>query len=206
MSCKTFTMVLNIEGRIFHTTERTAKAIPGSLLSSLGVDSEHYDVDTNAYCFDRDSSLFPHILAAHRDSEVHVPQDVCAIRFRKEMEFWKIPKSFISPCCWNYFYGIYEDLTTLYKIIDTLPKEHKLKLNTTLDKLVGIKKIRSECTEITKQTNTNTNENSWRQKIWLFLDEPRSSKAAMVLFFPLFFFNICHYKNVKMKEGLWMTY
>ena len=37
VSCKTFTMVLNIEGRIFHTTERTAKAIPGSLLSSLGV-------------------------------------------------------------------------------------------------------------------------------------------------------------------------
>ena len=171
-----FDVTLNIEGRIFQTTEATIKNLPGSLLGTLNENSTYFDPKTKAFCFDRDSTLFRYILTAHRNGEIHVPQDMCAIQFKKEMDFWGVPETLIAPCCWNYFYKSSDDLETLRKIIQTLPRANHLAVN----KMIDGTQTKDKQTRTGSMKHGSTSRRTLKEKIWLFLDEPRSSRLAMV--------------------------
>ncbi|XP_045176546.2 potassium voltage-gated channel protein egl-36-like [Mercenaria mercenaria] len=176
---------IDLSGTIFKTKRLTLKAINGSYLSKLN--------DTvNKYYFDKDPTLFRHILNAHRDGTVHVPRDVCPMLFKKELLFWNIPLSLVAPCCWKYLYEAESDVET-FKIL--LQEENKYDSTNKVDEAqVGIKQTMfagdsMTDSEVIEDVNENQigNKRTRASRVWLFLEEPGSSAAAKIwCFFYIF--------------------
>lgn len=148
---------LNIGGTIFQCRAETLKTFPDSLLAHLDEGTEHYNFEKAEYYFDRNPLLFAYILDASRKGTIHLPKNQCGVTFREELDFWNISPRHVSPCCWEALYRSEEDVSTMKKLIKNMKE------------------------------NTNTclllkEDVSLRQKIWLFLDEPSSSRAALVRF------------------------
>ena len=163
-------ITINVSGKEFKTSLKTLTAIPGSLLSTLTEDSEYFDPVTNTYSFDKDASTFKHILEAHRSGEIHLPRNMCPRKFRKEMEFWRLPQRMIPSCCWKAFYEADDETETLNIIM-------KSSANATTNNKVGITTNETE-DKLDNTANTKT----MQEKIWLFLEEPQTSRAAKVGF------------------------
>ncbi|XP_045174665.2 potassium voltage-gated channel protein Shaw-like [Mercenaria mercenaria] len=181
------TVEIDLSGIIFKTKRSTLKAINGSYLSKLK--------DTvNKYYFDKDPTLFRHILNAHRDGTVHVPRDVCPMLFKKELLFWNIPLSLVAPCCWKYLYEAESDVET-FKIL--LQGENKYDSQNKVDEaqvcikqaiFAGDSKTDSDVTEDGNK-NQIGNKQTTASRVWLFLEEPGSSAAAKV-------FTVLYYINM----------
>ncbi|OWF39580.1 potassium voltage-gated channel protein egl-36-like [Mizuhopecten yessoensis] len=150
---------INIRGVRFETRCSTLRFFPKSLLASLNHNSEYWDEENDEYFFERDPDIFNSILNLYTMHELHVPKNICGTVFRKEMEFWKIPVSCISECCWKAYYEI--DDTT--EVMENLRKANSVN---------GLKMKEDEIDEI--------NRDSIRYKIWLALENPKSSKAALI--------------------------
>ncbi|KAL4224966.1 hypothetical protein ACF0H5_015662 [Mactra antiquata] len=158
---------LNICGTVFKPTMATVQSIDGSKLSNL-------DKSVTVHYFDRDPSLFKHILNAHRSGIVHIPRDVCPMTFKNEMEFWNVPLHFVAPCCWRYLYEPESDISTLKTLIESdsqFNSSYKVDpIRTNLAKNV-FKDVKTE-------NNLTADRSSTSYRIWLFLEEPGSSLAA----------------------------
>ena len=148
-------ITLNIGGTVFQCFAETLKTFPDSVLAHIDESNDHYVAETRQYFFDRDPLTFFHILNASRKGSIHVPKDMCGTTFREELEFWKISPRHVAPCCWEALYKSEEDMSTMQKLIQNL----KEKTTTCLLLKPGA---------------------DFRQKIWLFLEEPNSSKYALV--------------------------
>ncbi len=168
---------LRLRHTTFHLTPTNLAKIPGSKLARLAndkcknlllqpemdmndrlIDNKSDEAD---FEFDRSPLLFSVIYDAVLDGHLHLPQRLCHQALHGELVFWDINPQLLQPCC----YGVYE------------AERDKL------DKIEAIKKQwPPRCvTDNYDHTKFDDYEHSWRQKMWITLENPRSSTAAMVI-------------------------
>ena len=94
----------NVGGKLFECYFVTLKRFPESRLAKLDDKSINFHSDSNEFFFDRNSLAFEAILEACRTGELHMPRDLCNATIQRELEFWGISPSYLSPCCWKTFY------------------------------------------------------------------------------------------------------
>ena len=145
----------NIGGSTFKCYEKILSTFPESKLANLDKEEIVYDVEENEYFFDRNPILFTYIIDSFRKKAVHLPKDICGTSFKEELEFWEIPRHHVAPCCWEALYGNEDDIETVNLLMTSL--EQKSKTNRTV------------------QDKTD-----FRRKMWLLLEEPKSSRNALV--------------------------
>ncbi|TKR87790.1 hypothetical protein L596_012137 [Steinernema carpocapsae] len=63
------------------------------------IECDAYFEATKEYYFERSPIIFEYIVDFYTTGKLHRPMDICPIRLRYELEFWKIPLNYISPCC-----------------------------------------------------------------------------------------------------------
>lgn len=97
-------ITLNIGGKVFEVFSSTLKRFPDSRLAKLNEKSEAFCFDGGEYFFDRNPVVFEAILEAYRTGELHIPRDICGSLVKRELEFWEISPSYLSPCCWKTYY------------------------------------------------------------------------------------------------------
>ena len=145
------TVKLNISGTIFQVMVSTLHRFPNSRLSKL---INQLSDEEHIFYFDQDPWMFGHVLRCYRSGEIHVPKQICGHDFLKELEFWEIPVSMVSPCCWPTLYQADVNVEILNKLAEVTSESESAPLN---------KKVLSV-----------------RDKLWNFLDNPNSSLAAKV--------------------------
>nr|XP_032808826.1 potassium voltage-gated channel subfamily S member 3-like [Petromyzon marinus] len=60
---------------------------------------DDYDVAEREFYFDRNPCVFPCIVNFYYTGRLHVADDLCAISFSQEMEYWGIHRLFLDSCC-----------------------------------------------------------------------------------------------------------
>ncbi|GMS82085.1 hypothetical protein PENTCL1PPCAC_4260, partial [Pristionchus entomophagus] len=62
-------------------------------------DCDAYFDDTGEYYFERSPIIFECVLDFYLIGKLHRPFDVCPMRLRYELDFWRIPMGKMAPCC-----------------------------------------------------------------------------------------------------------
>ncbi|KAF8382274.1 kvs-3 [Pristionchus pacificus] len=62
-------------------------------------DCDAYFDDTGEYYFERSPIIFECVIDFYLMGKLHRPFDVCPIRLRYELDFWRIPTARMAPCC-----------------------------------------------------------------------------------------------------------
>lgn len=109
----------------------------------------------NEYFFDRDPFMFACILDGYRKGSIHVSKDICGETFIQELDYWELSPRHVAHCCWRTLYGFENDMEHMDMIIED----------------------RQENEELMKQMGRWSNV---RRKIWLALENPKSSCLAFV--------------------------
>ncbi|KAK3576570.1 hypothetical protein CHS0354_011249 [Potamilus streckersoni] len=146
-------ITLNVGGQTFQTYASTLKTFPYTRLSTLSKDLEHYDPQNDEYFFDRNPLIFGYILDAYRTKRLHVPKDMCGSMVQEELSYWGVSKIYLQECCIKTFYSVDEDMHLI--------------------KSLKIGYYNRVCPLLERQRIT-------KMKLWVFLDEPRSSKASKI--------------------------
>jgi hypothetical protein len=149
-----FTLI-NIGGTTYKCYTKTLTAFSTSKLANLDKENDEYDDEKNEYFFDRNPILFAYILDSFRKGAIHLPKDICGTTFRQELEFWEIPPRYVVPCCWEALYGSEGDIEIVHLLLENFRQGQNL--SRIHDRKSGI-----------------------RTRLWLFLDEPKSSRSAFV--------------------------
>ena len=158
-------MTINVGGARFVTTRLTLDRIPNTRLSNLQRSDRNYNHITQEWFFDRNPALFNFILDYYRSDELHLPHNFCGPSVKKELLYWKIDECDISPCCWNR-YREFEEEKRIFDNIDQAFESRN-----------AVKSMFTH-TEIVAPSTWQT----WRKRIFLFLEEPMSSRVAQVSF------------------------
>jgi hypothetical protein len=145
---------INVGGTVFICHADILKSFPESFLASI--DKQMPNHENNEYFFDRNPYIFAFILDGFRKGSIHVPKDMCGTTFKEELEFWEVAESNVAPCCWEALYKSDEDRLTMQKLM----KKFERNTNVFLTLRNGV---------------------SFKNRLWLFLDEPNSSKYALVI-------------------------
>ena len=157
------TVTINIAGRKFVTFSSTLDKIANTKLSNISPADPAYDIHNGEYFFDRNPELFPYILDCYQSGDLHFPHSFCGSVIKREIDFWNIPESRISPCCWKSYKEYEEEDKTLSILERTFGwQTSDLFRCKDTDHVVrhGWKK--------------------WRKDIWMFLEDPSSSCYAKV--------------------------
>uniref|UniRef100_A0A914QJV8 Potassium channel tetramerisation-type BTB domain-containing protein n=1 Tax=Panagrolaimus davidi TaxID=227884 RepID=A0A914QJV8_9BILA len=121
-------------------------------------DCDSYFEHSHEYYFERSPIIFEYIIDYYITGKLHRPMDVCPIRLRYELDFWRIPVSLMSVCC------RFEDGK----------KAHGMQNNNNNDQVY----LELSCPP-------NLFDKVWMGKtrliIWTFFENPRSSIAAKIL-------------------------
>ena len=96
----------NVGGKLFECLAKTLKRYPDSRLAHLDKNTDDNLHAPEDYFFDRNPIIFEAVLEACRTGELHVPRETCYSTLKRELEFWKIPPGYLSPCCWKSFYRL----------------------------------------------------------------------------------------------------
>lgn len=123
---------------------------------------DKYMFDRHEYFFDRSPFLFDFVLNFYRTDALHVPQGVCPSSFISELYYWRISPCHVAPCC-------------------------KAKITGYIDFSLGLEDIESASPpQLTPEPNLH--EEFFKQTcglprraLWVLLEDPASSHAAMVL-------------------------
>lgn len=62
-------------------------------------DCDAYFDATSEYYFERSPIIFEYVVDFYVTGKLHRPMDICPIRLRYELDYWRIPTPFMSPCC-----------------------------------------------------------------------------------------------------------
>lgn len=113
----------------------------------------YYDTSRNEYFFDRDPHIFRHIFNFYKSGKLHYSNQDCHESFLDELSFFQLPAGDVSACC-----------------SDSL-----------MDKcsVPATKRNASECEERTLKSDAVT----FRQKVWVLVEEPQSSMSAKVSYY-----------------------
>ena len=157
-------VTINVGGTRFETSWSTLSSIPNTRLSDITRKSKCYNAAKDEFFFDRNPLLFGHILDFYRTGELHFPHNCCGPSIKKELIFWRIDEADIAPCCWHR-YREYEEKNKIFdrieRAFDSTPTQP---CNTfTADQMVA--------------PSTSA---IWKRRIYLFLEDPMSSRGAKV--------------------------
>ena len=142
----------NVRGTVFKCYTKTLLTFPDSKLAKLNNDSEHFDKENNEYYFDRNPLIFGFIIDAYTTGEIHMPNDMCGSNFKTEIEYRELSISNVAHCCWEALYKADNHVTAMKAITEN----------------------------ISYIFNDINLPHSLRHKMWLFLDDPKSSRYALV--------------------------
>lgn len=145
---------LNVGGTKFYCYRHTLNTFPESKLANLDKIGPPYE-ESNTYFFDRSPVLFAHILDGYRKGVIHLPRDVCGITLKDELKFWDLSPQHVALCCLEILYRGEDEEVTMKTLMESLQR-------------------------VTHRPNSSAQKHDIRTRIWLFLDEPKSSKHALV--------------------------
>jgi len=158
---------LNVGGTRFQCYRHTLDTFPDSKLANLNLQSTYYNAEKNEFFFDRNPVLFQCILDAFRKGVIHMPRDICGSTFKEELLYWKIPSRRMAPCCWEALYRCENDLNTMKTLVHDLRKGRQVMASLEV-------------------------QSPWKHKIWQFLEDHNSSRAAMVSSWVTVYFYLQH--------------
>ncbi|NXJ57337.1 KCNV1 protein, partial [Spizaetus tyrannus] len=161
---------INVGGSRFVMSQQTLSCYPDTRLGKLAVVvSAARDVASglldlcddanlveNEYFFDRSSQAFRYILNYYQTGRLHVMEQLCALSFLQEIQYWGLDELSIDSCCRDRYFRRKE----LSEALDIKKDAEELDAQDEEEDFSG-----SLCPSV-------------RQKLWEVLEKPGSSAAA----------------------------
>ena len=146
----------NIRGIKYEVDKECLRRAPAS--SKLAnLPAEHYDCQTGEYYFNRDPYIFNSFVNYLVNGDMHYKRCVCVDELEKEMAYWGFDDFLLQHCCWERAES---------------EKTRRLTMKLVEQEWFGM---------VLDFENKKPSEVAFRDKLWLFLEEPASSVGAQVI-------------------------